>query len=1335
MLIPSSQEFDPGTVYHQDSNGQPTMNSHQKAAITNATRPLPHRYQYPLDLPRIHRLLRPLKAKIAAIQIAIKAAPSYGYSSNNTNINNTNTSNNNTNSTTTRRREPSQDYGLLALSQDGLQRSNTLRARTQQQYYGRPAERSAAVRNNAGGTTTAPGASAQSGRELLVGRFQNSLTDMFKELFDKYWWQPICDDYDLPPSCSLSKVMSLGINPSRYTLGMSCAFAVGRIIAGLSEEDQNLTDKYYHIMPETMRRFALLEHAVGICIALIPIKDMLKPLAEVCVRYRADAQAMRILEHLLLNQDETFQLDYRWAYIVASRAESTDSWISTWVERGPVSFFTSRLFSALVSELPQYGSTLIQASLRIHMHRTSTDLPQKTRRTRCIKFATTLIEESLKLHERLAEGHESIPQARCFSRREKCDRGIERLARSLFEEHELEAGTWEKAVALALALHSLYAAVTTSPDSTAVCGGMGSWVELLESRATVGVCASDFDVVVQAYGTLTNLHSLALMLDAVGLYSLSMMLIDRMMADFYELEATTCLQLGYPCSITIPNLELLLKEVGQRRIQHDRNDGWHYDEVLEAWVETTPKADKTSVLRLDELIETGGYSSEGDQHDLHPATPTRRHHNNSQGSISRDALSDNRERPAKKPVSRPEQHSPFVMRQPIRYSMTPVRRSSRSGRRRGRYSESLSESESELDLDESIFVAPMDLEVLARFTVEDDSEEEGGGSEDSDEQGLEPRSSSSSPESDNSYIDHATRSNRTSSASFDGEQDMEGGDALASEESDIQFEGENESEDEVFARPSRRRTETDDDTSMTSPQVIVLSDSSGQSDNEYQESDGNDSVNEDNTGGTVVSRDNDSQDSDYFGGSVGVAKAKTTSSQHRRAFVFENDDESDIEADDAREEDHDDGADEKDVVEISDEEEDVVEVSDEEEDAVEVSDEEEDVVEVSEEDFDDASDDMVNEASEESDYQPKYQKQPSQRRHALNTPESEPDADTEDDQPHPQKRSTRETQNHGKSARQGRHRASSPPPSPPKNAAGSRIKLRKKRPRSYVLPWDDNPSSDDSLVSDYQSSRCKSKARDRRSRRPSTTPSRSTTASLSARSSRVSSHSSASSDRATSHHRSRMERSGANEDSDMDEPFSRSTFNANSRPTSTYGTRSAAALNTSRSTTTGDRALNRRKRIIIGDDVSDEDDDDDQGSSGLKYNAAPTHSTSRPTRSQERRKAAPSQAATKSDSSDSLPRTRTRAIAHQSQPRKKIRIQDDSGTSDDGSNGPDHAASDRKVAKMSEGSRNTPRKAKPTTFVKQWGASASSSTYASTSTPKHRQDKATRDRDELRFWL
>ncbi|KAK3840672.1 MAG: hypothetical protein JOS17DRAFT_727820 [Linnemannia elongata] len=814
-------------------------------------------------------------AKISAIELAIKSAPSYGYTAIAANSNN---GNNHTNHA---------DDNRTATTNTADRRERYLR-----RSGGHPSTQSeeqdvAVIRS----------ASAKSGRDLLIRRFQSSLTDVFKELFDKYWWQPICDDYDLPLNSSLSQVLSKGIKPSQYTLGMTCAFAVGRVIAGLPDEEALLVDKYYSIMPECMRRFALLEHAVRMCTSLIPIKDMLKPLAEVCVRYRADAQAMHILEHMLVNQDEIFQLDYRWAYIAASRIDSAEAWVKIWAQKAPVSFFTSRQFSALIRELPLYGVTLIQASVMIHMNNIGADLPESTRRARSVRFTASLIEESLKLHERLAEGHGSVPQSTLVTRRAKYDRVIEHLARILFEEHELEPESWKRSVALALALHSLYCAVATSSESTAITDGMSSWVELLEMRATVGICASDFNVIVQAYGTLTNLNALALMLDAVGLYSLSMTLVDRMLADFYELEDVSRHQLGYPCNVTIQSLKSFRKELEQRKMQRNRDNGWIYDDVMETWVEMSP--------------------------------------------------------PGKKSAPQSTPHSPILLRRPLKYSLAPMRWSKWLGRQRGRDGENGAEAESEPDDDEGVYDAPMDLEVLARFTIEEDSENE-------NRPGRERPTSPDSESEYNSSDNEAHRSD-TSSSESDPSYEEDGGpaheDALSG---DGEVLHEDQSDDEAMARPSRRRRQEDNNNTPVLPsQVIIISDSTGHSDDDFQGSDG-DGASSSNEEDRFIPSDANSQDS-YSESSESIVMTRAPNGRFRQVLKANSKNRSDRKND---------GSSGEDTFVTSD-------------------------------DYGDHSQESVDEASQESDWQPCFRKRSRQRssqhRHALNTPVSGSGSNTQDE--------------------------------------------------------------------------------------------------------------------------------------------------------------------------------------------------------------------------------------------------------------------------------------------------------------------------------------------------
>ncbi|KAG9065360.1 hypothetical protein KI688_002685 [Linnemannia hyalina] len=1104
MLIPPSQEFDPGTLQHR-KDAHATMST-QRTKTTATTpsstaAPVPHRYQYPLDVPRIFRLLRPLKAKISAIELAIKSAPSYGYTTINANSNNSNSSNN-----------------VVNGADDN--RTTTTNTIDRRERYVRRSGRSSAQHEEQEAAVTRS-ASAKSGRDLLIKRFQGSLTDVFKELFDKYWWRPICDDYDLPLNSSLSQVLSKGIKPSQYTLGMTCAFAVGRVIAGLPDDEAVLVDKYYSIVPE----FALLEHA-----------------------------AMHILEHLLVNQDETFQLDYRWAYIAASRVDSAEAWVKIWAQKAPVSFFISRQFSAHIREIPQHGVTLIQASVRIHMNRISAGLPESTRRARSVRFAASLIEESLKVHERLAEGHGSVPQSTLVTRREKYDRGIEHLARILFEEHELEPESWRRSVALALTLHSLYGAVATSSESTTITDGMSSWVELLQKRATVGICASDFNVIVLAYGTLTNLNALALMLDAVGLYSLSMTLVDRMLADFYELEDASCHQLGYPCDVTIQSLKSFQKELEQREMQLNCDNGWIYDDVMETWVEMSP--------------------------------------------------------PAKKSESHPKPHSRVVLRHPLQYSLTPVRWSNRLGGRRGRDGENESDAESEPDVDEAVYDAPIDLEVLARFTIEEDSENES-------RPGHE-RPPSPDLESEYNSSDNAAHRSDTTSSESDPSDEEDGGPAHvdALDGDDEVFHGD-ESDDEAMARPSRRRRQVDNtNASALSPEVAIINDSTGHSDDDFQGSDGggSSSGNEENR---FIPSDSNSKDSNVEPTESIVTRARK--GRCRQVPKPKSKDRSNRK----------DGVNGEDVFVISD-------------------------------DDGDSSQESVDEASQESDWQPRYRKRSRQRsskhRHALNTPESEPDSDTqdEDDAPVIPRKLLRQVRGRNSAARQEKHRTSPPPTSPPQESskAPSKTQLRKKRPRSNALPANlDSSGDNDCTASDGQVPIKKPKSR---SSHLSTSQPRTKLVASSSSVSRPATEPNVMSRTYLSNdHRATKVVPGSSEDFDMDDFVNTRPFKSNARSTPTFNARSVSASHSSKSPTMEARSISHRKRVII---IDDDDSDDGQNHSNRDRNLAPANSTWQATKGLEIRKAA-----TESNDPDSPPRTkpRPRAVVAQSHTRKRNRIEDD----------------------------------------------------------------------------
>ncbi|KAG0265220.1 hypothetical protein BG011_005263 [Mortierella polycephala] len=625
--------------------------------------------------------------------------------------------------------------------------------------------------------STEPYPSSQSGPDTLVRRFQRSLTDQFKDVVEKTWWQPFCENYDLPLKTPPHTLARTGLKPERPTLGMECAFAVGRIVARLSETDWITMEKYYNIMPAYMRRFALLEHLVELCLSQIPVGGLIIPLVEVCARYHATYQALRLLQHLLICQDKTFQLDLHWAYHTALRIECGDAWISSLIQSNRPSYLSTIPFQIFVRQArPRHRATLIRASFDIHMDRSLTSITDMAALSKASSWTEMLIEDSLRQHGQTAE-NPATSQGVGMSR---SDDVIGYMARYFYtqfrgddyddcmlsrrDRHRL------KVLALALALHALYMTLTESPVQENV--GAEEWINILETYEAGGIRLSDFDMVVRSYGTLTNLNALTLMLDAVGQYSLSMKLIDRMLSDFKTLEKKTRQQLGYPCDVTVDSLETYRREVRKRRIQRQSSDdGWIYDEMLGDWVKRIPKAKKTGSFL---------FNAEKDQ-DRKDPSDKRNQQNRQRFFRLDDSECDSDDDP---PITLPcrttdasEFSSPnqqqrssdislFVPREHVRYSLTPIRRPVRSNRQRVSYNDSDSwTTEEELEDEDAFAAAAADTAHMmwqgdadAEDTEEvvypeDENEEEADRSEQSEFNGIDLDDNSSNQSSSSSPSD------------------------------------------------------------------------------------------------------------------------------------------------------------------------------------------------------------------------------------------------------------------------------------------------------------------------------------------------------------------------------------------------------------------------------------------------------------------------------------------------------------------------------------------------------------------------------------------------------
>jgi len=200
---------------------------------------------------------------------------------------------------------------------------------------------------------------------------------------------------------------------------------------------------------------------------------------------------------------------------------------------------------------------------------------KRTRRSRIIYWTSLLIRDSLTLDE---EGSSIGADHRDTTTLNRCNDTIQHMGRCLFTDKsddsfmEIASEMDLVDVAIALALHSLYIVVTgatTTEDSR-----VHEWT--LRLKMTMSNCfqLEDFSVTVKIYQTLTRLNALALVLNAVGLYGLSMRLMSKMLEDFDRLERATRQQLGHECDITESSLEGQLRDVQSRRLKDGQDESW-----------------------------------------------------------------------------------------------------------------------------------------------------------------------------------------------------------------------------------------------------------------------------------------------------------------------------------------------------------------------------------------------------------------------------------------------------------------------------------------------------------------------------------------------------------------------------------------------------------------------------------------------------------------------------------------------------------------------------------------------------------------------------------------
>ncbi|KAG0026054.1 hypothetical protein BGZ81_006657 [Podila clonocystis] len=570
------------------------------------------------DLTRIHRLLRPMKAKVAAIQLAIKSSPPLSHLCKETPIGHDD------DDSPTRPRTRTWEKSIA--KKQGTQR----RAPTN-------------------GSSSTNSISVACSTETLVKKYGPSLKSLFQEAVEKVWWRPFCEDYHLPPNTTPGTPLGQGVTPGLNTLGRACAFIVGRTVANLQEDDLPSMEKYYNIMPSYMRRFAVLQHITELCVLNIPVALLIQPLVTVCVQYKADYQGLSLLQHMFECQDTDFQLNYVWAYSATQQ---------------------------LGLILPEHRARLVKAAFDTLMDQAEPLAAKRIWRPKVISWASQLIEDSLSVHQKALESEEKS----CTS---VCDEVMEYIAQRIYTCSTAKCGStvavWNslRDLGVGLALHSLYIAVTgwAALDENEK---VDRWISLLQVHNDRNTLRTDFNVVFKAYGLLTNLKALALMLDAVGLYDLSMRLLQEMIFDYEELSSNTKEQLGYVGDVTLSDFSRHLEEVRQRKRETFSREEWYYDDVLDEWVERVQPIDhiqKTPQQSSDEedqqyvssTIAKSRKSVDSDDRDF-------AHDRDYLSDISFDSLAENAWTPPRRKRRTTLRISPFVLRSPIHFSMTPMKR-------------------------------------------------------------------------------------------------------------------------------------------------------------------------------------------------------------------------------------------------------------------------------------------------------------------------------------------------------------------------------------------------------------------------------------------------------------------------------------------------------------------------------------------------------------------------------------------------------------------------------------------------------------------------------------
>ncbi|KAF9976706.1 hypothetical protein BGZ73_008013 [Actinomortierella ambigua] len=337
------------------------------------------------------------------------------------------------------------------------------------------------------------------------------------------------------------------------------------------------------------------------CVCQIPVPQIKFHLAEICVKYRADDQALRFLDDLLRSTNSGFfGLDLVRAYQLLRLTDVSDAWIALACDHETSIRISATSLNELVPHAEKRHQPILARALVDHVVARSSAV--QLDRQIMTSWTLSLIADSLVINNTRSEDPVVY-----FEEHERpssqCDEAISSMARTLYTHPEAMMASGLEQIALALALHALYLLFTADsqlpdPQSSAIL----DWALLIDER-TKQLQDDDLDVVLRAFKTLPNLLILVQVLDATELYSLAMTLLDRMIDDFAQLKrATNALYADSFKSnpITVRALESMIDDIEQRRLAAAAASGWYYDYDAGHWVQQEEEKDSVRSLTVDD---------------------------------------------------------------------------------------------------------------------------------------------------------------------------------------------------------------------------------------------------------------------------------------------------------------------------------------------------------------------------------------------------------------------------------------------------------------------------------------------------------------------------------------------------------------------------------------------------------------------------------------------------------------------------------------------------------------------------------------------------------------